>query len=504
MLGIQGKRWEAIHHTIERLAIENPERPAVLGVDVELTRGELNHKSNQLANYLIRQGIRKGDVVAILVSRTPELLVVLLAVMKVGATYVPIEPDHAPDSIRYICSDSKLLFIITDCDHLEYLAPDYTAVINLSGIPVYDEPVTCAERPVEPGDICYIIYTSGTTGQPKGVLIEHKSLQNLAEGIGRRIEFTEGKTILSITSVMFDIFVLETLVALSKGLKVVFPNKALLTHPRLLANEIVSKNVDILQVTPSKLYHFLRDLRSARSLIHLSEILIGGEQLPLSMFRTLLQHTRAAVYNMYGPTETTVWSSICRLSPDTNLISIGTPIHGTGMYILGEDERVLPCGEIGELAISGEGLARGYLNKPELTRDKFAFHQELRERIYRTGDVAERLPDGTFLLHGRTDHQVKIKGYRVELGEIETALAQHDKVERAVVVKYENQLGDTELIAYYVLKQSGRMEKKELQEFLQRILPAYMLPLYYIQLSQFPENTNGKIDRSKLVDWFTL
>lgn len=348
----------------------------------------------------------------------------------------------------------------------------------------------------QPENLAYVIYTSGSTGKPKGVMLEHMSVNNFIKGTTDIIEFMPGKKILALTTISFDIFVLETLLALTKGLNVVVADEEQQHNSRLLGDLIESSGIDMLQVTPSRMMLLMNDDVSLSCLKGVKDIMVGGEAFPKYLLDSIKKLSKAKIYNLYGPTETTVWSTIKDLTYCSE-INIGKPIANTQIYILDKNDRPVPVGVAGELCIAGDGLARGYLNMDDLTKEKFVPNPFIPGRLmYRTGDFARWLDDGDVEFIGRIDHQVKIRGFRIELDDIEANLLSYDKVDEAVVVAKEDESGSKYICTYVVAKEEFSIQ--ELKEYLKKELPDYMIPSQFIQLDALPLTASGKIDRKAL------
>ncbi|NOQ27954.1 MAG: amino acid adenylation domain-containing protein [Bacteroidales bacterium] len=348
---------------------------------------------------------------------------------------------------------------------------------------------------VKTTNLAYIIYTSGSTGTPKGVMIEHGNIVNFIYGMTNLISFKEKDILLSLTTVSFDIFGLEIFVPLTIGSSLVLGSNEDKLSPQNISSIILNKNVSILQLTPSTLKLIISDKESAKSLDLLNNLLVGGEELPLSLLTELREQYQSKIYNMYGPTETTIWSTAKDVS-GTKVLNIGKPILNTQIYILGAGNKLQAIGVSGELCIAGDGLARGYNNNEELTKEKFIDHPYKEgEKLYRTGDLARWLPDGNIEFLGRIDHQVKIRGFRIELGEIENALLKHESIKESVVLAREDK-DDKYLCAYIVCE--GDLSHEELRTFLFTGLPDYMIPSYFVELDSLPLTTSGKVNRKAL------
>jgi len=491
---------------------------------------ELNEKSNQLAQILQEKGVNSGDIVALSVNRSIPMIIGIMGILKAGGAYLPIDPDYPEERKKYILADSGAKILLTWQEIVGVFSPQAlsnqpkgTSIHPSTLLPFY---------PSNPSNLAYIIYTSGSTGKPKGVAITHKNVMNFITAMKVEIKFLPGKTILALTTISFDIFLLETLLPLTCGLKVVIASENHQKDPRLLAGLIMGIKIDILQVTPSRLKLILQGSGNLECLRRLSELIIGGEELPGDLYERLKENNTGQsmkIYNVYGPTETTVWSGLKYLNPDRE-ITIGKPIKNTYIYIVDKDDNLLPVGAAGELCIGGAGVGRGYLNNPELTAEKFCLRRpggSFRENrpqdlcksfllkhsdhtpltthhspIYKTGDLAKWLADGEIEFLGRIDYQVKIRGFRIEIGEIESRLLEHKEVKEAVVIAGEKN-GDKYLCAYIVSCNTGALKKTssisaQLREFLSAKLPDYMIPSYFMELAEIPLTFNGKVDRKAL------
>ncbi|NIM12686.1 MAG: amino acid adenylation domain-containing protein, partial [Candidatus Aminicenantes bacterium] len=389
---------------------------------------------------------------------------------------------------------------------------------------------------VSSANLAYVIYTSGSTGRPKGVAVKHRNVSNFITAMAEKIDFSPGKTILALTTISFDISVLEILVPLVRGLTVVAADETQQTDTLLLNRLIKTHGVDMLQMTPSRLKLLLQDPETTRYLNGISELIVGGEAFPQDLYETVRKKFkgRFKIYNAYGPTETTVWSTLSVLSSDSESLTIGNPILNTEIYIVDRDYNLVPQGVAGELCIGGEGAAGGYINNPELTAEKFDHDlwdfQDYRDekkkedyqkffggsrgtilqksspgprRLYKTGDLARWLPDGEIQFLGRVDHQVKIRGFRIEPGEIEQHLANHEAIKEAVVIAREDNNNDGYLCAYIVpntpeVFETASSYSRELKEHLSRQLPGYMIPFLFVLLEAIPLTTSGKINRQAL------
>ncbi|MHC5062192.1 MAG: non-ribosomal peptide synthetase, partial [Planctomycetota bacterium] len=527
---------------------------------VHLTYRELNEKANRLALILIEKGVKPGIIAALMTGRSVEMIVSLLAILKAGGAYLPIDPEYPEQRITYMLADSRAEILVAT----RPLAKKVDELISSGIETVFAEesgPSVGVRRAVPSELLAYIIYTSGSTGNPKGVAISQRNVVNFIKGMSERIDFSPGKTILALTTISFDIFVLETILPLVLSLKILIAGEEEQRDPVLLRNLIRKNRVQMLQVTPSRLKLLSSSDEELACLKDVAELMVGGEAFPDNLFALVKEKYRGKIYNMYGPTETTVWSAVKDLT-GIEEINIGRPIANTRIYILDRSYKLQPIGITGELCIGGDGLGRGYLNQPELTAEKFITaqaasfkpqastshkpqrqakthqltHSSTHSLVYRTGDLARWLPDGNIEFLGRFDSQVKIRGFRIELGEIENELLKHKDIKEAVVFDRQSDNGDEYLCAYLVANIVGARravplaheqvvefarepdekitpagshpvsgpgtvnmpDTSELRRLLSQNLPYYMIPAYFVFLEKMPLTPNGKIDRKAL------
>lgn len=415
--------------------------------------------------------------VAFALRRTPDIIFAICMCLEKGITYIPIDPTYPKERIEYIINNAAPDDIITDID-LSY------ELKNNGRLSSPDE------------DLAYVLYTSGSTGNPKGVEVTREGLLNFIDGIAEIIDFSEGKRIACFTTVSFDIFFLESIMALQKGLTVVLANDDEQYNPKLMAELIVKNNVDMIQMTPSRMQLLLNHDKTLNCLRNVKEIMIGGEPFPRNLLKILQEKTSAIIYNMYGPTETTIWSTVSDLTLKDR-IDIGNPIKNTDIYITDESMNILENGQAGEICISGRGLAKGYYGQDDLTAERFIFLPKKPDvRMYRTGDLGRYLSDGELEYLGRVDNQVKIRGHRVELEEIEAVIDSFQGISRAIVRTVGLSEIDKILEAIYV--GTYDIDKGALQEFLKTKFPDYMVPVKYTQIKSFKYTPNGKIDRNDI------
>ncbi|MCR8981703.1 non-ribosomal peptide synthetase [Brevibacillus laterosporus] len=489
---------QTIHQLFESQVERTPDQVAIVYEGAQLTYRELNERANQLARTLRAEGVGPDQLVGILVERSLDMMVGLLGILKAGGAYIPIDPVYPEERIRYMLEDTGAKLVVAH-SHLQERITFAGKCLAVDEESSYQDLTTNLEPISTPSDLAYVMYTSGSTGRPKGVMISHQSVINQVDGITDRIDFSPGKSILCITTISFDPFILETFLSLSKGVRVVIASEAQQADPKVLSEIIWKEKIDMLQMTPPRMQMLLSSMHGTervKCLEGVREIMLGGEAPPVSLLQTLRIYTGARLYNMYGPTETTVWSSVAEIKTG-EAITVGKPLMNKYFYVLSAQNQLQPIGVAGELCIAGEGLARGYWNLPELTAKKFVENPFVPGSLmHKTGDLAKWLPDGTIECLGRIDHQVKVRGYRIELGEVEAQLVKIKEVREAVVIAREDQDGTKHLCAYFVADK--QLTVNELKRSLSSELPNYMVPSYFMQLDKLPHSPNGKIDRKSL------
>jgi amino acid adenylation domain-containing protein len=464
--------------------------------DESLTYRELNDRANQLAHYLQSKGVGPDTLVGVCLERSLNVVVALLGVLKAGGAYVPLDPSYPADRLEFIAEDSGISILLTQESlreawsrsgaELVCLDRDWNQIVLGSA--------ANASSAAQPDNLAYVIYTSGSTGRPKGVQITHQNVVNLVLAMQATPGVSASDTLLAVTTISFDIAGLEIYVPLSVGAKIVLISRHAALNAREMARLMDQHQVTVMQAAPVTWRLLIESGWQPRASL---KILCGGEALPRDLAESLCGRA-GSVWNMYGPTETTIWSTCHRVAAGEPIL-IGRPIANTQVYVVDRALQLLPVGAIGELCIGGDGLARGYLNRAELTAEKFVAHPFLLgERLYRTGDLARFLPTGELECLGRLDHQVKIRGFRIELGEIETAIASWPGIRQAVVTARDNSAGDKRLIAYVVLAEGTNFEPAGLREALREKLPEYMIPASFVPLPAMPLTSNGKINRQAL------
>ncbi|NUT52536.1 MAG: amino acid adenylation domain-containing protein, partial [Saccharothrix sp.] len=431
----------AAHRRFALQAARTPDAPAVRAGEVELTYGQLDRRTNGLAHRLRTLGVGRGSLVGICVDRSVDLVVALLAVLKTGAAFLPLDPGFPAERIAYTLSDADPDVLLTQRPVLRRLGAVRAEALCLDEerpAPTSD----AVDEPVKPSDTAYVIYTSGSTGRPKGVCVPHGALGNFLRSMVRRPGITAGDTLLAVTTAAFDISLLELLLPLVEGARVVLADRETAADGVLLSAAVDASGATLVQATPSTWRMLLDAGWRGRPGFR---VLAGGEALTRELADRLLA-TGVSLWNMYGPTETTIWSSVAEVGDGP--ITLGEPVANTSLHVLDDAGALVPEGVPGELCIGGAGLASGYLDRPELTAERFVEHPY--GRLYRTGDLVRRRPGGGVEFLGRLDHQVKLRGHRVELGEVEAALTDHPAVGAAVAVVREDRPGDQRLVAYVV------------------------------------------------------
>ena len=476
---------------------------AVVAGDLSLTYRELEARSARVARRLAGLGIGAGSRVALLLTRGPALLPALLGTLRAGAAYVPVDPAYPAARVAFLLQDAGVAAVLAEPATRERCQGQGSVPILLAGGGEENgEPqvTPLPVRGVRSADCAYVIYTSGSTGTPKGVMVTHRNAVNFFAGMDRCLAAGPGVW-LAATSISFDISVLELLWTLTRGYTVVVADPEPGAGPSL-ASAMERFKVTHFQCTPSLARMLAESPAEAAALGALDALLVGGEALPPDLADRLLETGVPALHNLYGPTETTVWSSIHRVRPGAVRTAIGRPLANTAIHVLDRDLGLAPVGVAGELYIGGDGVARGYLGRPDLTAGRFvpdALSGRGGARLYRTGDLARWLPAGELEFLGRADHQVKVRGFRVELGEIEAALTRHPRVrEAAVVVRRGKGSGEDQLVAWVVPAGEGPPAPSELRAFLRDALPDFMVPGAFGTLAVLPLTPNGKLDRLAL------
>ena len=492
-------RERSVHELFEAQAERSPEAVAVVYEDQCLSYRELEHEANQLAHYLVERGVGPGVLVGVCLERSVEMVVGILGVLKAGGAYVPLDPEYPEERLRYILEDANAPVLLTQAGLVEKFSGVGGEVVCIDR----DREAIglCAsERPTEragPEDLTYVIYTSGSTGRPKGVEVRHRGVVNFLTSMAREPGLCARDMLLAVTTLSFDIAVLELFLPLTVGGRVVIASREVATDGEALSRALEASGATVMQATPA----------TWRMLVEAGwrgpegfKVLCGGEALPSDLAGELVARA-GSVWNLYGPTEATVWSTCYRIKDPGEPVLIGRPIGNTRVYVLDRHGQPLPVGIPGELYIGGEGVARGYLNRPELTAERFVpdpFGEDENATLYRTGDRVRYRRDGNLEYLGRLDHQVKVRGFRIELGEIEAVLQEHPAVGQTAVIVREERAGDPRLVAYVVPAPHQAVVATELRKHLRGRLPEYMVPPHLVELEALPLTPNGKVDRNAL------
>jgi amino acid adenylation domain-containing protein len=496
---VEHDRGRCVHQLLEAVARAQPDAVAVIGGEETLTYAQLEQRANQLAHLLRNRGIEPGALVGVCLDRTVDMPIALAAVLKAGAAYVPLDPAHPADRLSYTLQDAGVACVITLTRFAEQVADAGAPLLALDELhaELAKQPSTAPTVAVKPEDLCYVIYTSGSTGRPKGVQVEHRNVVSFLEAMRREPGLDSHDVLLAVTTLSFDIAGLEMWLPLTVGARIVVASRTDVLDGQRLAELMETHNVSLLQATPATWRLLLETGWAGRQNL---KALCGGEALQRDLAISLVDRV-GELWNVYGPTETTIWSTVNRVLDPHMAIPIGHPIANTRVYVLEPSGQPAPVGVAGELCIAGEGIARGYRNRPELTAEKFAtiaLPQNRSERVYRTGDMARFRADGQLEFLGRRDTQVKVRGYRIELGEIEAVLATHAGIKECVVVVREDTPGDQRLVGYVVAVGGTQFDAESARTTLRGRLPEYMLPNLFVTLSMLPLTPNGKIDRKAL------
>ena len=480
----------------ERQVEKTPRNIAIVFEGKNMTYKELNEKANSLAYELRNNGVQNNTIVGILLERSFEMLISILAVLKAGGSYIPIAVDYPKDRVQYMLEDSNASILLTNQNIRNKVDKK---IINVKNPNIYENNKENLENISKPEDLSYLIYTSGSTGTPKGVMLKQQNLSNFYNSMKNTIEYLkDGKQhkIISITTVSFDIFEFESIMSLTRGLTVYLTNENEQKMTPAIERIIKENKVEIIQSTPSVMKFHLENLKDKNSLNSLKYIMLAGEPLPKILVEKIKNMIPGVtIYNGYGPSETTIFSAVANVT-NQNVITIGRPIHNTQIYILNKNKKILPQGSVGEIYISGDGVGKGYMNKKEQTRTNY-INNPFNEKtiMYKVGDLGAYNDDGEIICYGRTDNQVKIRGLRIELQEIEKRIQPVYNISDCAVVK-KIVKGKEALCAYYV--ENGHVNKSVLKTVLYSKLPEYMVPQYFIKMEEMPHTPNGKIDRKAL------
>jgi len=510
---IEYPKERCVHQLFEEQVEKTPDEPALLACDGTLTFDKLNTTANKIANALIKKGIKQNDVVALILPRQSCYISAMLGILKSGGSYLPLDTAYPKERITFLLDDSKAKLTVT--------TPEFADKVSFSGEIVYIDKLLDRHEnenpniPIDPDSLFCALHTSGSTGTPKVAGLTHENINNFV--LTAKPMFDGVETSLSTTVTSFDVFMQETLVALACGIKVVFFSEQELGSQSEFEAKIEQYENCYLFQTPTRLESHIKSSKTKKFLRHIRTFIVGGEVFPVGLFE-LIHRYNINTFNVYGPSESTPYSSHAQLSkrkvyngnnpvetavgvsfkclesPD---ITIGKPIANTQIYILDMHQNPLPIGAVGELCISGDGVGRGYLNRPELTAEKFVPNPFIEgKRMYKTGDIAKWREDGNIEYVGRMDNQVKIRGLRIELGEIEEAMLKLGEMSQVAVVTRSDETGRQYICAFYSTK--GTIDETTLRKNLAKTLPQYMIPHFFTKMDIFPTTPSGKTDRNAL------
>jgi len=503
-----------IHDLFEHQADTQPDAPALEADGVTLTYRELEARANQIAHALRARGVAPGDYVGICLERGANLVAALLGVVKAGGIYIPLDPSYPPERLQAMVSiaEARLVLTETPLRHLfqkgERTGGREVLALDASWSPFFalrpHRRLTDADR--QPTDPCYVIFTSGSTGEPKGVVMSHRAVVNTLDWVTRTCAVGPGDRCLFVTSASFDLSVYDVFGALGAGATLVVASSAVLADPEALADALVTKRITIWNSTPATLERILPALSQARrrgTRTHLRKVLLSGDWIPVTLPTAIRGiFPRAEVLALGGATEAAIWSNayaVRDVDPTWSSIPYGRPIQNARYHILDRRMHATPAGVAGDLYIGGVCLADGYLNRPELTAERFIPDPfQSGERLYRTGDLARYFDDGTIEFLGRADHQVKVRGYRVELGEVESALLKQPGIRAAACIARADAFGQKVLVGFIVPQREHAVNAAEVLSGVGRLLPSYMIPSRLILCEALPLSANGKVDRTAL------
>jgi amino acid adenylation domain-containing protein len=489
-----------VDELFEQQAVERPNHVAISFLSQETSYADLSIRVRQLALRLASLGVTQGTLVGVCMDRHAELVVALLGIFRAGGAYLPLDPDFPPERIEFVLEDARPLVVITEAHLQQRFSFPSCRVLLMNDATLEPESTVSPEdfsaQPSTLDDLAYVLYTSGSTGKPKGVQIRHRALTNILAAVCQDIGLEASDVVLATTTISFDISTFEIFGPLIIGAQLVMAPRAVATNGELLARSLSQYNATVLQATPSGWQVLLESGWAGKADLKMVTV---GEPLTQVLAQRLLERG-SALWNLYGPTEATVYTTGCQVYKDTNKVLIGRPLANQTAYVLDHRRQRLPIGAIGELYVGGIGVGAGYLNRPELTAEKFLadpFSSEPEARLYSTGDLARFLPNGEIDLLGRADNQVKLRGYRIELEEVEAVLDGHPGIVKSVA-RVMNVGDDQKLVAYVIPRSSILFQEAELREHALRRLPWYMVPTAFMVKESFVLSPAGKVDRKAL------
>jgi amino acid adenylation domain-containing protein len=494
-------RDKCLHQLFEEQAARTPDQIAVMFEGRGLNYSELNARANRLARRLRSMGVGAGAFVGVYLERSAEMVVALIAILKAGAAYLPLDPSYPPQRLSFMLEDARVLVLLTQqrLAHSLPVCAARTLCIDAErdSTPADDEGENLGGE-IASDNPAYVIYTSGSTGRPKGVQIPHHAIGNLLTSLSLKPGLSESDILLAVSSLSFDIATLELFLPLITGARLVVAGSEVVADGVLLSQMLADCGATVMQGTPATWQMLIESGWSGHSGL---KMFSGGEALSRELADRLLERG-ASLWNFYGPTEITIYSNLARVRADEEgQPTIGRGIANTQLYVLDENLGLSPVGARGDLYVGGAGLAHGYLNRAGLTAEKFIPHPYSTEpgaRLYQTGDRARFLADGRLEFLGRSDYQLKLRGFRIEAGEVEAALDEHPGLRRSVVIIRDDVAGGRGLVAYVVGEAAGAPSDAELRRFLQEKLPAYMIPSAFVRLTALPLTPSGKLDRQAL------
>lgn len=495
---------DLLHKLFEKQAEKTPENTALVFEDQKISFRELDQRSNQLSNYLIKLGAGPGTLIGLCIERSAEMVIGLLGILKSGSAYIPIDTDYPQSRIEFMINDSNAKIIIAQKSIADKLPNERSNIL------IFDDAISEIQKEdsnytkvnIDLDDPAYVIYTSGSTGTPKGVIISHRSISNHMLWMKEVFKPDESDSVLQKTPFSFDASVWEFYLPLISGGKLVVVKPEGHMDMPYLIETIIKNKITYLQLVPS-LLRMLLDENNIDNCKSLKNVFCGGEALTYDLQEKLFGKLDVNFYNLYGPTEATIDSIYfkCEGKYESRTLPIGKPVYNAKAFILDKYRNPVPAGVPGELFLGGVNISKGYLNNPELTKDKFTnnfFSEKTDEKLYKTGDLARYLKDGNIEFLGRADHQVKFRGFRIELGEIESRLTEHSAVRNSVVIIREDKPGNQRLTAYFTVSENSNVNSQELKDHLRDFLPAYMIPSDFIELKEIPLTPNLKLDRDAL------